>query len=166
MTENYILHTDTNVDGTIEVLHINKDHLRTESTFYYKQNTLYVPNVDTDTLTTRSDFRFKNRIEAIDVNEVDKLMKVETKTYSYKNDKSSKKHYGFIAQDVKGLFPDLVQEDETGFYRINYVEFIPIIIDGFKRLNKKVEDQEKRIEELENKIMTKDMNNGCKDDCE
>jgi cell division septum initiation protein DivIVA len=67
---------------------------------------------------------------------------------------------------VKGLFPDLVQEDETGFYRINYVEFIPIIIDGFKRLNKKVEDQEKRIEELENKIMTKDMNNGCKDDCE
>jgi hypothetical protein len=41
--------------------------------------------------------------------------------------------YGFIAQDVLSIFPELVELDtSTGLLGINYDEFIPLIIDGIK----------------------------------
>jgi hypothetical protein len=52
--------------------------------------------------------------------------------------------YGFMAQDLKKLFPDLVSEGADGYLAINYVSLIPVMVEALK-------DQKARIEELESK---------------
>jgi polyhydroxyalkanoate synthesis regulator phasin len=52
--------------------------------------------------------------------------------------------YGFIAQDVKELFPELVQADENGLLAINYTGLIPVLLEAIKDLQDKVEKLEQR----------------------
>ncbi len=43
--------------------------------------------------------------------------------------------YGFLAQEVKEVFPNLVKKDtSTGLYAVNYTSFIPIIFQAVKEL--------------------------------
>ena len=52
--------------------------------------------------------------------------------------------YGFIAQDVKDLFPELVQEDEEGILAVNYSGLIPVLLEAIKDLQDKVDNLEQR----------------------
>ena len=156
MSENYILHTSTNTEGTVEILHTNKDVIKTEASFYYKDSTLHVSNVETDTLVTRSDERYKKDIVDINDNLSQSILELRPKQYKYKN--NNKSHYGFIAQDIQQLFPNLVNEDdETGFLRVNYVELIPILIASYKNLHENVSNIRKELSELKKLTIT---NNG------
>ena len=60
-------------------------------------------------------------------------------------------HIGFIAQDIKDLYPELVYEDEEGLLYLSYDGFIPIIVEALK-------EQKNQIEELQEKIKEKDKN--------
>ena len=51
----------------------------------------------------------------------------------------NQKHYGFIAQDVQKLFPDLVKEDGSGYLSVNYVELIPLLVNAIQELSAEVE---------------------------
>ena len=53
--------------------------------------------------------------------------------------------YGFIAQEVKELFPDLVVEDENGTLGIDYIGFIPLLVDAVKNMQAKIDEQEETI---------------------
>ena len=48
--------------------------------------------------------------------------------------------YGFIAQEVKEIFPDLVVEDEDGYLSIDYIGFIPMLVSAVKDLRAEVEE--------------------------
>ena len=50
--------------------------------------------------------------------------------------------YGFIAQDVKKLFPELVQEDADGVLALNYTGLIPVLLEAIKDLQDRVEKLE------------------------
>ena len=50
--------------------------------------------------------------------------------------------YGFIAQEVRKHFPELVHEDEEGFLSLDYISLIAILLE-------KTKDQEKRLSRLE-----------------
>ena len=60
----------------------------------------------------------------------------------------SRTRYGFLAQEVQKVFPDLVIEDEDGTLGIDYIGFIPIMVDALNTLQAKVEEQEKVIAAL------------------
>jgi len=64
----------------------------------------------------------------------------ETKKDTYRSE------YGFIAQDVKDLFPELVIEDTEGVLAVNYIGLIPVLLEAIKDLQEKVEKLEQRIE--------------------
>ncbi len=51
----------------------------------------------------------------------------------------SRVQYGYIAQEVKELFPDLVVEDENGYLSVDYIGLIPLLVDAVKDLNAKIE---------------------------
>ncbi len=53
--------------------------------------------------------------------------------------------YGFLAQEVKELFPELVVEDENGTMGIDYIGFIPILVDAVRDLRGRLEEQEKAV---------------------
>ncbi len=46
--------------------------------------------------------------------------------------------YGFIAQEVREIFPDLVVEDEEGMLGIDYQGFIPLLVEAVKDLRAEV----------------------------
>ena len=64
----------------------------------------------------------------------------------------SKKRIGFLAQDVKSLFPDLIYEDSMGILSINYIGFIPLVIEAQKEQQNLISEQENKIKDLESRI--------------
>ena len=60
-------------------------------------------------------------------------------------------HYGFIAQDVQKLFPELVQEDGDGYLSVNYIELIPLLIQAVQELSARVEELRDGINNKESK---------------
>ena len=58
---------------------------------------------------------------------------------------------GFIAQEVKEIIPDLVQEAENGEYSIDYVSVIPILVEAMKEQQKIILDLQKEVEILKQK---------------
>ena len=56
--------------------------------------------------------------------------------------------YGFIAQEVREIFPNLVYEDENGLLSLDYQGFIPVLVDAVKELQGEVKRQNEVIATL------------------
>ena len=57
-----------------------------------------------------------------------------------KKEFSSDRHYGVSAQEILSLFPNLVREGDDGYYSVNYIELVPILIRCIQELNKELEE--------------------------
>lgn len=53
---------------------------------------------------------------------------------------SEKKHFGVIAQELQSLFPELVEEGQDGYLKVNYVELIPLLIRGIQELKEELNE--------------------------
>lgn len=60
----------------------------------------------------------------------------------------NRERFGFIAQEVREIFPQLVSEDEDGYLSVDYIGFIPLLVDAVKQLSAKVEEQQYTIATL------------------
>ena len=99
---------------------------------------LYINN----TVTQRSNINVKKNIQSI--NDDDIINKLNPVTYNIHN----KKHYGFIAQEIQKILPELVYTDvENEFVFVNYIELIPILVHEIK-------SQHKLIDKLKDEINT------------
>jgi len=56
-----------------------------------------------------------------------------------------KTEYGFLAQELKEVYPDLVSQDTLGYYLVDYIGLIPILVEAIK-------DQKVLIDQLTTKI--------------
>lgn len=54
-------------------------------------------------------------------------------------------HYGFMAQELKDVYPQFAVMNKNGYYAVNYQEMIPILVQGMK-------EQQKEIDELKREI--------------
>lgn len=61
---------------------------------------------------------------------------------------SATRHFGFIAQEVREIFPELVREDENGMLSIDYMGFIPLLVDAYKEMKAQVAEQQEIIDNL------------------
>ncbi|MDR2085509.1 MAG: tail fiber domain-containing protein [Bacteroidales bacterium] len=57
----------------------------------------------------------------------------------------NRRFYGFIAQDVQKLFPDLVYADDEGMLSIDYIGMIPLLVTGLQEQQNMIENQKKEI---------------------
>lgn len=124
----------------------------------------------TGTLTPPSDIKLKNNITQIS-NGLSKILQLEPKYYTFKVDEyptmnfAKGYHYGLIAQELENIFPELVSENvnttldpethkETtvNYKGINYIELIPLLIQGMKEQQVIIEKQQKEIDELKSLI--------------
>lgn len=93
---------------------------------------------------------------------LDLINKFEPKSYEFKQTQQTEKmnfspgkHYGFIAQDLQKVMPELVRKDEDGSLAINYIEIIPLLTEAIKELDKKqtqVNTYEDKLEQLEQEM--------------
>ncbi len=60
--------------------------------------------------------------------------------------------YGYLAQELKEVFPDLVSQDSAGYYSVNYIGLIPVIIEALKDQRSENEKQQIQIEEQREQI--------------
>lgn len=73
---------------------------------------------------------------------------------------SDRVQYGFVAQEVQKIFPELVVEDADGYLSIDYIGFIPILVDAYKNLEAKVKEQDETIALLTNNNVRKSPSTG------
>lgn len=110
---------------------------------------------------TRSDAEFKKDIQSIklDTNFISKFMKLNPVTYRFNPEsiKSNKwdydrLHYGFIANEVEKLFPDLVVNAgiENAKKGLEYDAFIPMLIKMVQEQYKEIQKLKKEIEKMKN----------------
>jgi hypothetical protein len=84
-----------------------------------------------------SDLRLKTIITATASNDIETVM------YIWNNvDADTKKHWGYVAQQVQRFLPDAVEEKEDGFLKVDYTQ-----VHSWK-----IAQLEKRIAELESKL--------------
>jgi|GEM_PF-3922290 len=107
-----------------------------------------------------SDKRIKEHIEHID-GTLEKLSALNVYRYKYRKIPEhvfdENLHFGFIAQEVQEIFPNLVGTiDSQGYLGVNYQEFIPLLLSAIKEQDKKLDALQRRINELESKSLDKD----------
>lgn len=103
-----------------------------------------------------SDIRVKDNIADIDSMAINSLTPVSFKwkkattnallTSAEASDNNV--HYGFIAQEVEKLYPNLVRTDSRGVKMVNYAGLLPLIIRNLQETDKVIKEQEDIIESL------------------
>lgn len=81
-----------------------------------------------------SDERLKKNIEFFsDLTSLERILKLQTVTYEWKNIHNGR-HTGYIAQQVEKVAPELVTESKDGYKQVSYSGFIPWITGSIKAL--------------------------------
>jgi hypothetical protein len=99
--------------------------------------------------TTSSSRRFKKEIKPMDKTS-EAILALEPVTFHYKSDKTNRPEFGLIAEDVARVNPDLVVRDKNGeVYTVRYEPINAMVLNEFLKAHRKVQDQERRIQEQE-----------------
>ena len=114
--------------------------------------TVMIPNdlLVLGSINNPSDIILKDNIEQINIDDFNKLNPI---SFTFKDDDKNKKHYGFIAQELEIVYPELVTNTELGFKSVNYIEMIPILLSQMKNMQleiDKLKDEIKEIKALKN----------------
>ncbi|WP_157765754.1 tail fiber domain-containing protein [Halobacteriovorax marinus] len=108
-----------------------------------------------------SDKRFKKNITLVEapLAKVDALRGV---LFDWRNDEYNDlnlpegRDYGFIAQEVEEVAPELVHTDDNGYKSVKYANITSILVEAVKSLkdkfNKYFEDNDKQVKELGRKV--------------
>ena len=59
-----------------------------------------------------------------------------------------RKRIGFIAQEIQGIFPDLVHKDEEGMLSVDYISLIPVLAGAVQEQQQIIEEQNETIQKL------------------
>lgn len=104
-----------------------------------------------------SDKRFKKNITKLE-SVTDKIKKLNGYTYNYNTEEFKEKNFskeqqiGFIAQEIKEVFPQLVTEDAKGYYAVNYPGMVPVLLEAIKNQQQKIDKQDSINNALQNQL--------------
>lgn len=136
--------------------------------FHYSATTKAAPFVFTTEVLSRgfivnSDMRLKSNVSEIG-SSLMSLSSLTPVSYTYSDSQddeisselsrinagetSDRERFGFIAQEVQKYFPQLVVEDPDGMLGVDYIGFIPLLVDAIKDLSATVEEQKRELSAL------------------
>lgn len=132
---------------------------------FFHGNVCITGTLNAANVITLSDYRLKSDIKSVSTGCLDKVLGMNIVEFKYKQrefeaaegaeaskekrapwyDEESafmkNKHYGFIAQELQKIYPDLVVEGKDGYLGVNYLEVIPLLVRSIQELNAKLEQQ-------------------------
>ena len=106
-------------------------------------------------LTENSDERLKTNINLL-TGVLPKLLQISGYTYNWSDDnRSSNTQIGLMAQEVKNVFPELVNQNENGILSVSYTRFVPLLIEAIHEQDEILEMQKTEIGKLhdENELL-------------
>ena len=113
-----------------------------------------------------SDARFKKDIAYIDEQNINNLYNLQAKTFKWDNlaleesevpespndtvftELDTTPTIGFIAQELIEYYPNLVKQDDEGYYSINYIALIPVLVEAVKNHQERIVYLEEEINQL------------------
>ena len=149
ISNNLKLHGNLEIVGNFSAGNfLNSNIIEINNNLYPKEDNMYTlgisskswKSVYTYKLSLTSDKNLKENIIK-ERNGIDLIKKLNPVEYNFKNNKE--KRHGFIAQEVEKFLPDIVIGGNIK--TINYIDIISI-------LTKSIQEQQKQIEELSEKI--------------
>lgn len=103
--------------------------------------------------------KYFDRNKVLDTNNVTSNNKDVILDNAEKNTAKSKESYkendkriGFLAQNLKDNFPELVNVDSSGYYYVDYIGLIPVLVEAIKEQQVIIEDLEARIIAIESNL--------------
>jgi hypothetical protein len=142
-------------------------------------NHMWCYTIDYQNMAKVSDSRLKENIAKCP-SMLSQIKKIKTYTYNYTDEyfkdftskekaKLQRKEFGFIAQELAEVFPELVFTSDSGRMSVDYVSMVPILTAAINELQQQVEtmqtivsSQEQEIVALKNKIVDCCTNNNFK----
>jgi len=76
----------------------------------------------------------------------------ETFSKFYEEQQNKPARFGFIAQEVEKVYPELISKDSTGYMYVDYLGMIPLLTEALNELQTGMEEKNSRIESLETRI--------------
>ena len=101
--------------------------------------------------TNSSDVRFKKNIADL-ADPLDSLLGLRGVSYEWRKGEFKEtqfadgRQFGFIAQEVEKIFPDLVSTDAKGYKSVNYLGVIPVAVEAIKTLKAKNDALESKLD--------------------
>lgn len=111
----------------------------------------------TDRFLPVSDKRLKKNIVPLN-NILVNLSKLNIYSYEYQSPDGYTgflpvgKHFGFMAQELKEVYPNFVQLNSNGYYSVNYQEMIPLLAKGMQEQQTQIEELKKEVAELKSLV--------------
>lgn len=154
------------VDATWNTTYILGKYISGKYAGYFIGDTRVEGVLTANTINTPSDIRLKENITPLSVSAdgfsaLDKVRSMNVFSYNYiasselplaerdtagvqqdlTGNKSRKQlHYGLSAQELLGIYPDLVTEGQDGYLAVNYVELVPILIQSIQDLKNELDE--------------------------
>jgi hypothetical protein len=102
-----------------------------------------------------SDGRLKKNINYVSEPVLDRFMQLKPATFTWRNDTTTT--VGFIAQDVKAVFPLIVQHNTTdGYLEFSESYLMPYAVKSIQELNQKVSQLSSQNDDLKSELCKKD----------
>jgi hypothetical protein len=92
--------------------------------------------------------------DTIALTEKEKRNKAEYEALAAKRKANTPKRMGFIAQDLLKVYPELVSQDSSGYYAVDYIGLIPVIVEAMKEQDSLIESQNETIKSLKSQVAT------------
>lgn len=114
-------------------------------------------DIEAKSFRVASDIKYKTDITKID-NALEKVLNLKGVSYFWKSEdglKSSTERtpsFGFIAQDIEKVIPEVVATDSLDYKSVDYLGLLPYLVESIKELDSKIETQEEYINELESQV--------------
>jgi len=98
--------------------------------------------------TSKSLSNSTNTTNSIQLNDKETKDKALIEAYNLKLKNTKPKRIGFLAQDLQKIFPELVDKDSTGYFSVDYIGLIPVIVEALKEQDSIISQQNVQIIEL------------------
>jgi hypothetical protein len=100
--------------------------------------------------TVTSDRRLKTAVRDLD-GAAEGLARLRPRSYRFRDrGDEQRRYFGFIAQELETVYPDLVHRDpETGLRSVSYTELIPVLVAAWQEDRAQAEALEGRVADLE-----------------
>lgn len=110
-----------------------------------------------------SDQRIKENVVNLDDNTLERLKQIRTVTFDFKCGEQQysnsgmdcsygSSHSGVIAQELAQVFPNLVYQDENGYYNVRYQELSMYTLKSVQELAAMAEQLTSRVDSLEDRV--------------
>lgn len=150
---------DTRGEGMKLVYRTNPNTLNVElgNSFFLNTDNILELQEDGDltiagSLMQNSDRRLKKDIYPLS-NSREIIDQLSGYTYFWKESHHpSRKQIGLIAQEVQAVLPELIQEDDEGLLKLDYISLIPVLVEAIKEQGELIRKQGERIHYLEKHI--------------